>query len=102
MDCHSIPTTQELQKALADIGDWEPLCLNLGAPESKVNELRFDSINSGSKKRLCLEAYFNLGNTCWEKVVLVVADYPFRNVRLAKKIADENGLDYSSIAKQEL
>ena len=47
----------------------------------------------------CLEAYFNLGNTCWEKVVQVVADYPFCNIWLAKTIADENGIDYSIIAK---
>jgi len=31
-----------------------------------------------------------------------VADHPFYNRRLAEKIADENGIDYSSIAKAEL
>ena len=103
MDCHSIWTTQELEKALADIGEWEPLCENLGAPKPVVNQLRDENIDSWLKKRRCLEAYINNNkNACWETVVKVVADHPFYNRRLAEKIADENGIDYSSIAKAEL
>ena len=101
--CHSVGTTQELENVLADIGDWEPLCENLGAPKPVLNQLRHDSIDSGSKKRRCLEAYFNNNkNACWETVAQVVAGHPFYNGRLAEKIADENGIDYSSIAKAEL
>lgn len=103
VDCHSISTVQELERALADIGNWEPLCENLGAPKPVVNQLRDENIDSWLKKRRCLEAYINNNkNACWETVVKVVADHPFYNRRLAEKIADENGIDYSSIAKAEL
>jgi len=103
VNCHSIWTTQEVENALADIGDWEPLCENLGAPKPVLNQLRHDSIHIGLKKKRCLEAYFNSNkNACWETVVQVVAGHPFYNRRLAEKIADENGIDYSSIAKDEL
>ena len=93
---------QELDKAVAEIGDWEPLCENLGAPVPVVKQLQSDSISSGLKKRKCLEAYIGLGTACWETVVQVVADHPFYNRKLAKKIADDYGIDYSTIVKDDL
>ena len=100
--CHSILRVQELDKAVAEIGEWEPLCENLGAPVPVVNQLRSDSIPPGSKKRQCLKGYIDLGTACWETVVQVVADHPFYNKKLAKKIADDNGIDYSTIVRDDL
>ena len=48
------------------------------------------------KKSRCLEAYLNMGNSCWEQVVKVVAEYPY-NLRFAKEIAATHGIDYSRI-----
>ena len=87
---------------MAEIGEWEPLCENLGAPVPVVKQLRSDSIPSGLKKRKCLEAYIDLGSTCWETVVLVVADHPFYNRKLAKEIAGDYGVDFFSIVQDRL
>ena len=83
---------QDLERVLADIGDWELLCENLGVPVPLLNQLHFDSIPTGVKKSRCLEAYLNTRTACWEQVVNVVADYPFYNQRLAKMIAVEHGV----------
>ena len=87
---------------MAEIGDWEGLCRNLGVSNDVLNELRFSNMENRVKKRRCLENYFNTGKACWDEVVEVVANYPFYNRRLAKKIAENHGLDYSSIFKEEL
>jgi len=100
--CHSISKKRELEKAVAEIGDWETLCGNLGVPKAVLNELRSSSMENGIKKSRCLEAYLNTGDTCWEEVVEVVADYPFYNKKLARKIATDHGVDYSSVIKDEL
>ena len=102
MDCHSILNKQELGRAVAVIGDWEALCENLGTPVPVLKQLRFDSIESSMKRSRCLEAYLDTGKACWETVVQVVADDPFYNKKLAKKIAHEYGVDYSNIVKEEL
>ena len=100
--CTSISKKQELDKAVAEIGDWEALCEHLGTPQSKLKELRFSTMDIRTKKRRCLEAYLDTGKACWEHVVKVVAEYPIENKRLAKEIADTHGIDYSVIVKEEL
>ena len=87
--CTSILRRQELDRAVAEIGDWEALCEYLGVHEAILNNLR-DLINTDNtvKKHRCLEAYINTGRACWEHVVEVVADYPFYNARLTKEIAN--------------
>ena len=87
---------------MAEIGDWESLCENLGVPKAVLNELRFSDKQRGRKKSGCLEAYLDTDNACWEQVVKVVADHPFHNKRLARKIATDHGVDYSSVIKDEL
>ena len=87
---------------MAEIGDWETLCENLGVPNAVINELRSSSMENGIKKSRCLEAYLNTGEACWEEVVEVVADHPFYNKKLAWKIATGHGVDYSSVIKDEL
>ena len=87
---------------MAEIGDWETLCENLGVPKAVINALRSSSMENGIKKSRCLEAYLNTGEACWEDVVEVVADHPFHNKRLARKIATDQGVDYSSVIKDEL
>ena len=74
---------------MAEIGDWEALCENLGVHKAVLSNLR-DMINTDNtlKKRRCLEAYIKTGKACWEKVVKVVADHPFYNARLAKRISN--------------
>ena len=78
---------------MAEIGDWESLCENLGVPKAVVNGLISSSMENGKKKSRCLQAYVDTGEACWEKVVEVVADHPFYNNRLARQIADSH---YSS------
>ena len=92
MVCHSISTTQELEKAVAEIGDWESLCDYLEVPKAVINELHHSSKQDNRKKSECLKAYFNSGEVCWEEVVKVVADHPFYNKRLAIKIAAKHGV----------
>ena len=100
--CTSISKKQELDKAVAEIGDWEALCEHLGTPQTKLKELRFSTMDIRTKKSRCLEAYLDTGKACWEYVVKVVAEYPIENKRLAKEIADTHGIDYSGIVKEEL
>ena len=86
--CRSISSKQKLEKAVAEIGNWETLCENLGVEKDVINRLHYviDPHNT-IKKSKCLEAYLNTGRACWEQVVKVVADYPFNNARLAREIA---------------
>ena len=92
--CHSISNKQQLGKAVAEIGDWETLCDNLGVEKAVINRLRnLIDTDSTIKKSRCLEAYLDTGGACWEQVVKVVADYPFYNARLAKKIAHMQRID---------
>ena len=83
--CTSISKLPDLEKAVAEIGDWESLCENLGVTHSVMAELQFKAIENAGKKHRCLEAYLYSGKACWESVVSVVADHPFYNKRLAKK-----------------
>ena len=94
--CQSISNKRELEKAVAEIGDWESLCENLGAPKAVISGLRSSSMQDGRKKSRCLEAYIDTDEACWEQVVEVVADNPFYNRKLARKIADKHGVHYSS------
>ena len=87
---------------MAEIGDWETLCENLGVPKAVLNELRFSDKQTGRKKSECLEAYLDTDTACWEQVVKVIADFPFHNKRLARQIADKQNVDYSSDDKNEL
>ena len=87
--CHSISKTQELEMAVAEIGNWESLCENLGVPKPVMNRLRSSNKQDERKKSECLQAYFNLGEVCWEEVVKVVENHPFHNERLAKIIASK-------------
>ena len=95
--CTSISKKQELDKAVAEVGDWEALCLYLDIPQRKIKELYFSNTDVRTKKSICLEVYLNMGNACWEHVVKVVAEYPFYNLRLAKEIAATHSIDYSRI-----
>ena len=97
--CTSISKVQELEKAVAEIGDWEALCGNLGVDRAILSDLRhMINTENTEKKRRCLEAYINTGKACWEKVAKVVADHPFSNTRIARQIKahyDLHGVGYS-------
>lgn len=81
---------------MAEIGDWETLCENLHVPIAKINELISSSMENGKKKSRCLQAYLDTDEACWEEVVEVVADYPFYKRKLAREIADNHGVHFSS------
>ena len=85
---HEISDFNELYDNLAEIGDWEGLCMNLQVDMATLDELQ----NSGNlpndyKKRRCLLTYFKSDSATWERVIEAVAKHPINNRRLAKKIA---------------
>jgi len=102
VSCHSISKNQELEQAVAEIGNWETLCDYLEVPKPVLNDLRFANMENTEKKRRCLEAYIDTGKACWEKVVQVVAGHPIHKPRIAKEIAVQHGVDYRSIVKDEM
>ena len=87
--CNVILTKQDLLRELASIADWETLCENLLVPDAVLSTLRPMSLPNEMKKKRCLEAYLNTDNACWEQLVKVVADHPFYNEKLSKKIANK-------------
>ena len=94
--CHRIARKQDLYKELAEIGNWEVLCSSLEVPEEIIDRLVRTQSENTAKKQNCLAAYFDQGNACWEKVIEVVSDYPFYNIRLAADIDEKYG-----VSKQE-
>ena len=78
----------QLYSAVADIGDWEGLCLNLRVDDATMNVLEYSSENDIVKKRRCLRAYWNTGKANWEEVVRAVISYPIKNKRVAKEIVE--------------
>ena len=100
--CHTIKTKQELEKAVAEIGQWEALCGHLGTPEAVLSELRHSQMETREKKSRCLEAYYNTGKACWERVVKVVAEFPIQIKKIAEQIAHDHGIHYSSVVIDEL
>ena len=95
MICQSILKIQELEAALAEIGEWEMLCEKLWLPQATLDELHSVQMPSAVKKRRCLEAFLCTGHACWETVVKVVADSYSK--KLAMQIADKYSVDYSWI-----
>ena len=47
----------------------------------------------------CLRAYFDLGEAAWEEVALAIAQYPVKNVDLARYIAQKYIIEESNLAK---
>jgi len=72
---------------LSEIGDWDSLCTFLGVKDSKMNALKVSTKAETNKKQDCLTSYYDSGNANWETVVMVVAQFPFENVKLACNIA---------------
>ena len=61
----SVTSKQELQKAVAEIGNWKTSCEHLGVHKAVLNGL--DNIIDSAralKKTRCLEAYLNISNAC--------------------------------------
>ena len=92
----------ELYQAVAKVGDWTGLCLNLVVDEAKMNELKYSASVHEHKKQECLQAYLNTGEANWENVIQAVAAYPICNVKLAKEIANSRNITYSHSASDEL
>ena len=101
--CTCISKLQELEKAVAELGDWEALCGNLGVDRAVLGYLRhMINTDNTEKKRRCLEAYIDTDKACWEKVVKVVADHPFSNARIARQIKAHYDLYGVGYSKDEL
>ena len=63
-------------------------------PEAKLDDLVNEKLENTAKKQRCLAAYVDQGNACWEKVIKVVAGYPFYKKKLAMQIADNYGVTW--------
>lgn len=99
---HPINRLKDLTSAVQDIGDWEGLCINLEVAESVMSELRYTAGPGSRKKLRCLHAYFNTGESTWEELIHAVIEHPIGNKRVAKKIANEQGIDLNALIKDEL
>ena len=99
---HLIRSMKELVKSVADIGNWEALCTNLEVDHGTMSELIYSTEQVSSKKLRCLQAYFDNGEASWEDVIQAVFDPPIRNRRVAKKIAQTQGIDFNKLVKDEL
>ena len=96
-----IQSLYDLTKAVQTIGDWRGLCTNLKVDEGTMNTLIHSSDRPETKKDECLKAYFDTGDATWSEVVRAVGMHPIKNKRLAKKIAEDHGVDFDRI-KDEL
>ena len=100
-NCHEIKSSQDLHKALAEIGNWEALCGNLRVEEAVLDGLRYAQLQHEEKKRRCLQSFYQQGTTCWETVINVLTGYPFYNGKLAKWIAEEYGVEQPNEERPE-
>ena len=96
-ECHKIASKHELQQAVAIVGYWQGLCQSLGVADAVINNLVYSSNHDEEKKRQCLNSFFDMGDVCWEAVVIAVAKYPINNPRQARKIAKEYNVDYTKL-----
>ena len=81
-----IKDKRDLFSALASIGNWESLCVNLGVDDSAIGDIKFSGKDVTLKKQDCLTYYFD-NDPDWGKVVAVVAKYPISKKTLACQIA---------------
>lgn len=97
-----IQKLNDLIQAVQEIGDWQGLCTNLGVNEGKIDSLIHSTATVDTKKAGCLRAYFNGGEAKWSNVIKAVAMHPINNIRVAKQIAEDHGLSYNNVMKDEL
>ena len=63
--CCSVTSKQELQKAVAEIGNWKTSCEHLGVYKAVLNGLDNIIDTAGTlKKSRSLEAYLNMSTAC--------------------------------------
>ena len=94
---HEILSLKGLLRATSEIGDWEGLCTNLDVSSGVMNGILHSQEQISTKKKRCLESYYNSGDANWEDVIAAIAGSPIYNERVAKKIAKKYGIDYKSI-----
>ena len=97
-----IKKKNDLIQAVKDIGNWHGLCTNLGVSDGKMDSLKHAPGTVDAKKAECLEAYWKGGEAKWSDVVKAVVMHPIEDKLVAKKIAEDHGLDYNKIVKDEL
>ena len=97
-----IRSFREIYRSVANVGDWEGLCLNLDVDEAVMDSLRHSNYaRPESKKHDCLQAYWKTGETNWESVIRAVAEYPIMNIKLAKRIASNHRILYTCATRDE-
>ena len=84
-----INSFNDMFQAVASVGDWRGLCMNLGVSESTLDTLKYSTERDIAKKRNCLEACFNTGEATWEKLANTVEQFPINNKRLAQSIREK-------------
>ena len=62
-------------------------------PEAALSNLVHEDLENNARKGKCLAAYIDQGKACWEKVIEVVAGYPFYKKKLATQIAQKFGVN---------
>ena len=97
-----IQKLKDLIQAVKEIGNWRGLCTNLGVTEGVMDTLKYSGDTVDAKKADCLQAYFNGGRAKWSDVVKAVTMHPINNIRVAEQIAEDHGLSYSNVMKDEL
>lgn len=101
-ELHPIYSFKELNKAVSEIGNWYGLCSNLDVERGLLSELQHSNEHISIKKTQCLEAYYDQGEATWERLITAINDYPIRNRRVAKELADKHGIDFKNLIKDEL
>ena len=93
-DSHPVEREQHLLSALGEVKNWEFLCSSFGISESEINTISLSDNDEKAKQEDCLRRYFRSGHADWSHIVVVVAEPPSNNKRLACKIAlDHMGMD---------
>ena len=93
LDFHEITEFQDLYQAVAKVGNWRGLCMNLNVDMGTLDSLRRSGETEDMKKELCLQSFFNAGNATWEAVIQALVQYPVNNKRLAKEIAKKQQIE---------
>ena len=96
-----INTFNELYHAVAKVGNWKGLCLNLAVDDAKMDELKHSDLVTESKKQDCLQTYWNTNEAIWETVIQAVATYPISNIKLAIRIANSHNIAYTCVTSDE-
>ena len=93
LDFHEIAEFHDLYQAVAEVGNWRGLCMNLNVDMGTIDSIRRSGETEDTKKELCLGSFFDAGNATWEAVIQALVEYPVKNTRVARKIAEKQQIE---------